>query len=316
MAFNFRPMSPTSYVSFVKATETIWGKMKAEDRLDNVLYFVVDGANDDIGKLYLGNTLISDGSGLVDVSLSELDDVKISLISGGDILMYDMADGGQWKNVNLASEIGNLIKVFTGADETKDGTSGLVPQPSSQDFNKFLKGDGTWANPTEGIAQDISGLKATVATLVGTDANASVRVIATAVAEDIAAKAVAKVVDDAPESFNTLKEIAAWIADHPETADFTALQTTVNNLNKAVNGDAENNVEGLVAQVGTLVTTVADHKTRIESLENKSLVFTTDISDLKSGLNSLTTRVTDTETAIGELAGRLMWQELYEITEE
>ena len=40
--------------------------------------------------------------------------------------------------------------VFTGATNAPaDGTSGLVPQPlaSTLDYNKFLKGDGTWATP-------------------------------------------------------------------------------------------------------------------------------------------------------------------------
>ena len=34
--------------------------------------------------------------------------------------------------------------VFTGADGSTAGTSGLVPQPAATDNTKFLKGDGTW----------------------------------------------------------------------------------------------------------------------------------------------------------------------------
>ena len=38
--------------------------------------------------------------------------------------------------------------VFTGANGTTAGTSGLVKAPAATDNTKFLKGDGTWATPT------------------------------------------------------------------------------------------------------------------------------------------------------------------------
>lgn len=37
---------------------------------------------------------------------------------------------------------------FTGADGTSAGTHGLVPAPSATDNVKYLKGDGTWGDPT------------------------------------------------------------------------------------------------------------------------------------------------------------------------
>lgn len=37
---------------------------------------------------------------------------------------------------------------FTGADGTSAGTHGLVPAPSKNDNVKYLKGDGTWGDPT------------------------------------------------------------------------------------------------------------------------------------------------------------------------
>ena len=117
MAFNYRPMTPTSYVAFVKATEALWSKMESSQRLDNVLYFVVDGPDDSIGKLYLGNTLIADGNGITDVRVDNLLDVDIDAINGGDVLMYNMSTS-KWENVSLASQIGNLIKAFTPASLT------------------------------------------------------------------------------------------------------------------------------------------------------------------------------------------------------
>ena len=47
-----------------------------------------------------------------------------------------------------------------------------------------------------------------------------------------AAEAVAKIVANAPEDFDTLKEIADWIAEHPE--DTTAMNTAIKNLQTLV----------------------------------------------------------------------------------
>lgn len=44
---------------------------------------------------------------------------------------------------------------FTGADGTNAGSSGLVPAPSATDNDKYLKGDGTWANVSGGSSTDV-----------------------------------------------------------------------------------------------------------------------------------------------------------------
>lgn len=51
-------------------------------------------------------------------------------------------------------------------------------------------------------------------------------------AADAAAAAVATVLDDAPESFDTLKEVAAWIANNDHATDVATLMTDVENLKK------------------------------------------------------------------------------------
>jgi hypothetical protein len=55
---------------------------------------------------------------------------------------------------NLSLSSGTLsatdttYSAFTGADGTSAGTSGLVPAPAKADNVKYLKGDGTWGDPT------------------------------------------------------------------------------------------------------------------------------------------------------------------------
>ena len=312
MAFNYRPMTPTSYVAFVKATEAIWNKMKPSQRLDNVLYFVVDGPDDSIGKLYLGNTLIADGNGITDVRVDNLLDVDIDAINGGDVLMYNMSTG-KWENVSLASQIGNLIKVFTPASAESNGTVGLVPAPKAGHQDLYLKGDGSWANPTEAVVLEVAGLKTSVDTLIGTDKNVSVRVIATDIASKAASTAVANLVANAPEKFDTLKEIADWIQDHPSTETFVALSNKVTSLDDLVNGNAEKNITGLVSQVSTLNSTVSTLNGDVTALKGKALKFTTDIADLKSGLATVNTTLSKHSEKIDSIESRLVWHELYEV---
>ena len=311
MAFNYRPMTPTSYVAFVKATEALWSKMESSQRLDNVLYFVVDGPDDSIGKLYLGNTLIADGNGITDVRVDNLLDVDIDSINGGDVLMYNMSTS-KWENVNLASQIGNLIKVFSPASAESNGTVGLVPAPKVGDQDLYLRGDGSWANPTEAVALEVAGLKTSVDTLIGADKNVSVRVIATDIASKAASTAVANLVANAPESFNTLKEIADWIEDHPSTETFVALSNKVTSLNDLVNGNTEKGITGLVSQVSTLNSTVSTLNEDVTALKGKALTFTTDISNLKSGLATVNTTLSNHSEKIASIESRLVWQELYE----
>lgn len=309
MAFNYRPMTPTSYVAFIKATEAMWAKMEPAQRLDSALYFIVDGSDDTIGKLYLGNTLIADGNGITDIGMNKLTDVNISAINGGDVLMYNMSTG-KWENVSLASEIGNLIKVFTPASADTDGSTGLVPAPAAGQQDLYLKGDGSWANPTEGVALDLSTLKGRVDKLIGTDEGVSVRVIATSIVSDAVSTAIADLVAEAPESFDTLKEIADWIQEHPSTETFVDLSNRVTNLEKTVNG--VEGIEGLVSQVSTLKGDVATLTGDVTTLKRTVLQFTTDIADLKSGLNALNNTVTGQGDRITAIEARLMWQEIYE----
>ena len=43
------------------------------------------------------------------------------------------------------------VAEMTGASSSKAGTSGLVPAPSTSEYTKYLRGDGTWGTPTNTI---------------------------------------------------------------------------------------------------------------------------------------------------------------------
>lgn len=291
MAFNPRLLQG-QYVAFAKVTTATWKKMQNDDKLKNTLYFVVDGDTDNVGQLYLGETLIADGSGISKAQLSDLSDVQLKAVSSGDVLVYNL-DTQTWENVNLSSQIQAQIKVFTGATAEADGSIGLVPQPLKNiDVNHYLRGDGTWADPTSGV--DLTTLKTQVTTLVGDDADKSAREIATEV--------VATVVDGAPEAFDTLKEISAWILEHPAISDITQMQTDISQLKKTV-GDA---TSGLVKQTNDLSTTVQGLQTTVDTHTNN-------IGDLQAQNTTILKSIEDHTTRITSLEERLTWHQIEEV---
>lgn len=107
----------------------------------------------------------------------------------------------------------------------------------------------------------ITANKTAIDTLIG-----SVSGDNTKSARTMAQEEVAKIVDEAPESFDTLKEIAAWISDHD--ADVV----TMNNSIKA-NTDAITKLNGTATVEGSVAKTVNDAvspvATRVTTLEGK-----------------------------------------------
>ncbi len=93
----------------------------------------------------------------------------------------------------------------------------------------------TWDKVSEKAAQtDLNTVSGKITTLVGEDANKSVRTIAN---EELAAQLVP---DNAKESLDTLTEIAAWIQNHPD--DVAAINAAISKLQAiaaGIGGDGE-----------------------------------------------------------------------------
>lgn len=153
-----------------------------------------------------------------------------------------------------------MVSPMTGATASADGTSGLVPVPQAGDQNKFLRGDGTWADPTATI-------QTTVNTLVGQDVGQSVRQIVTS--------EITNLVNGAPAAFDTLGEIYDWIETHDTILDVTEATTRLEAVETAVFGN-DDDVDGLVsdvAAINTSITNIQGDITNInESLKWKDLV--------------------------------------------
>ena len=159
-------------------------------------------------------------------------------------------------------------------------------------------------------ASDLSALEGKVATLIGVDADKSVRTIAS--------EEVAKVVDNAPATFDTLKEIADWIESHPESvaelnSRLTSVEENVSTLSSTVEG-LGTSVEGLEAKDAELEASIGEATGRIGTLEatigNAESGLVKDIKDNATAIStvdgkvdSLTGRVSANEGAIETLNG-------------
>ncbi len=232
-------MALANYVKFRRGTPAQFAALANKDA--DCLYFISE-QNAITGLLYLGDKLIS-GSLNASISLSDLEDIMLgNNISPNSILVFD-GEEQKWVNKPFSEVFnditGSLIEMV-GATAVLDGTAGIVPAPLAGDQNKFLRGDGTWAEVsglTPVQAQELAQLRTDVDTIIGNDSNSSMR--------EVAADEVAKIVADAPAAYDTLKEIADWIADHPGSA--TELSSRLTIVETAV-GDLGDEIAALQAK--------------------------------------------------------------------
>ena len=92
-----------------------------------------------------------------------------SVVDSGETIQFVTATGalgtalteptaGNFVMTLTSPDTNTTYNVFTGADGTNAGTSGLVPAPAAADNVKFLRGDATWASVPQG---DITEIKVT-----------------------------------------------------------------------------------------------------------------------------------------------------------
>lgn len=214
-------------------------------RDNNTLYFVTN-----TGELYLGNTLIADKtgdyaaaianaigaldatvkdeSGLVQVTIVETDGKLTSVTVNQAALLAKFAEyqpKGDYKTVQTAV-----------ADPAANGKSLTFIDTISQDTNGKIsvtkKNVNLDAYSTKETADGLYAAKSyeeKVDTLIGSedgDGSKSARTIA--------AEEVAKIVANADENFDTLKEVADWIANDTEGA--AAMQNAIAAIKKEIGG--------------------------------------------------------------------------------
>lgn len=133
---------------------------------------------------------------------------------------------------------GSVKKQIKTAKETVEAKIGIVPDNKTVvEMIKEAQTAATYDDAqvkadikknAEAIEAHKTAVDAKVTTLVGSDADKSVRTIAN---EELAAQLIP---DGAKESLNTLQEIAAWIQSHPD--DASAMNEAISKLNAIVDG--------------------------------------------------------------------------------
>lgn len=253
------------YVKFLRGTPTAWAKILDSEKNTDTLYFISEPGST-TGKLYLGPKLISNSDLTSATSIKDLNDVLLGEgITDNSLLVYN-ATTQKWENKSLLDIFVEINEVFTGATADTAGTAGLVPAPTAGQEGLFLKGDGTWADPNTGLEE----LTNVINGLIGEDTGKTIREIAA----DEASTKVAEIVNGAPESFDTLKEIADWITQHQDVADLVTIGEKVNNLEDIINGTP---ADGDTPAVPGLVQNVNSLEERVVALEE-------DMSDVKDAL--------------------------------
>lgn len=258
-------MALANYVKFRRGTPAQFAAVATKDA--DCLYFISE-QNATQGVLYLGDKLIS-GSITSNISLSDLEDILLGQnITPNSLLIYD-GEEQKWVNKSFSEIFGDItgsLIEMTGATASQDGLSGVVPKPIAGDQNKFLRGDATWAEVsglTPAQAQELVQLRTDVNSILGVDAGSGLSM------REVAAEAISAIVANAPEDLDTLKEIADWIADHPN--DFSAVNS------------------------------------RLTALESRSSVIEADIGDLEDEIAALKVKDTDLQNQIYDLGDRLRW---------
>ena len=239
------------------------------------------------GLIADGNTKLADAIAALDAKIGSLDiegsDDKNLSESISDIYasIADIVESQaalEKKDEDLAAQIKKVaddLQFVTGGDSENEDTIGEINAEITR-LNEELN---TLKDSVNNAASksDVQKNSEAIEVLNG-DGEGSVKKIA----EDAAAAAVADVVAGAESDFDTLKEVADWIAADKEGS--AALQTTVSNHTESINtinGD-------------------------LDALEVK----------VDEDIANLTTHMSDAATALAEVGGRLDALEAFEETHE
>ena len=234
--------------------------------------------DDEVKKI---NTAAGDLGGRVTTLEGKVGDLETTVGNASSGLVKDVAanasaisdlkglhaDNGAGGKKNVATEVSEGVNAKVG-DIKINGAAVTVKEYVDAGDAKALEDAKTYTNTKVGeintAAEALEGrvdtLESTVGehgtkitTLIGDDADKSVRAIS--------AEEVAKVVANAPESYDTLKEIADWISN--DTTGAASMANDISKLKITV-GDASN---GLVKKVNDNATAISGNSNAIDALE-------------------------------------------------
>lgn len=174
----------------------------------------------------------------------------VAVVEGSKATLYVIQPDKTLKEVG-----GNIVineNVFVKGTDGALDLLGFADAVAGAQLVKSADGKVSWVKPdtttVEGLSTAVSALQETV----GDDTKGLVKQVAdntgaiaklngTSTEEGSVAYQIAQIIDGAPEAYDTLKEIADWITDHPEDTSAMNTQITTN----------KNDIAALKTQVGT-----------------------------------------------------------------
>ncbi|MGN5456817.1 MAG: hypothetical protein ACI4XN_12550 [Candidatus Kurthia intestinigallinarum] len=185
-------------------SDTIKGAKKYAESLDSAMDARVDALEAAVGEGGSVSSQITAEIQKLDKEDSAVDGQYVSAVSEADgVITVTRAALPDYTNVYAPKTHTHAIADVTGLQDTLDGKA---------------------------AASDVTALSGKVTTLIGTDADKSVRTIAN---EELAAQLIP---ENAKESLDTLQEIASWIQSHPD--DASAMNTRIGALETLVGDDS------------------------------------------------------------------------------
>ena len=190
-------------------------------------------------------------------------------------LIEDAASAASTANENLAKRVAANEEAITTINDPTSGilktAKGYADAEIAKEKSRAEAAEQQNANDIDALEGRATTLETNVNTLIGTDANKSVRTIAN---EELAAQLLS---GDAEADFKTLQELAAWLEDHPE--DVAAINLAIDNLEKLVGKLPEDITATTV--VGYVQELVAAEAARADAAEKANAK---DIADLRAAI--------------------------------
>lgn len=265
------------------AVATLTNDAETTGSVLNAIKVAKDYTDSEIGTLTIGETSYSTVKDYVDAKATAEATARgedKTELEGKIAAAKDAADAAQGEVDDLEALVGTLpteqetvVGYIKSVEDKVTGDAGQIADDLAAEIERATKAEGDLQDAIDAHKTAIDGV---VTTLVGDDANKSVRTIAN---EELAAQLIP---ESAKESLDTLEEIAAWIQNHPDDASA---------MNKAI-GDLQ-----------TLVGTIPESATAtdIVGLINELVgAETTRATGVEGGLDS---RIADLEEAMGEGGG-------------
>lgn len=135
----------TEYEKFLKGNGNWENIEKINIRANNDDKITLIGTNNEVEDI-INSEIVADNDFYIE--LSDLEEKKM-------VAPYFKGEGAYLRNLNgnnvtIGTIPVSVLPIVTGGyqenGENHNGTGGITPQPSYNDKNNFLKGDGTWSN--------------------------------------------------------------------------------------------------------------------------------------------------------------------------